>query len=139
MNGYWLKFVILFCVTSVLGDDVIGIWPKKSGNADVNCADVTHAGNMVATGDDFGFVKLFDFPCREKFVSILNTHELRQIYLKIVENMTVSAGGLYSTAGRSNRTQCSPRLEITGKFFRGCVAQTLGRSGGSRHSLCASE
>ena len=54
----------------MLGDDVIGIWPKNCDNADVNCADVTHAGNAVATGDDFGFVKLFDFPCREKFVSI---------------------------------------------------------------------
>ncbi|CAK8677759.1 unnamed protein product [Clavelina lepadiformis] len=53
--------------TSVLGDDVIGIWPKNCVDADVNCANVTHGGNAVATGDDFGFVKLFDFPCKEKF------------------------------------------------------------------------
>nr|CAB3242507.1 echinoderm microtubule-associated protein-like 6 [Phallusia mammillata] len=53
--------------TSVLGDDVIGIWPKNCERGDVNCAHVSHGANAVATGDDFGLVKLFDFPCREKF------------------------------------------------------------------------
>ncbi|XP_078490103.1 echinoderm microtubule-associated protein-like 6 [Ciona intestinalis] len=53
--------------TSVLGDDVIGIWPKNCDRGDVNCANVSRGGNAVATGDDFGFVKLFDFPCRDKF------------------------------------------------------------------------
>uniref|UniRef100_H2YU31 Uncharacterized protein n=1 Tax=Ciona savignyi TaxID=51511 RepID=H2YU31_CIOSA len=54
-------------LSAVLGDDVIGIWPKNCDRGDVNCADVSRGGNAVATGDDFGFVKLFDFPCREKF------------------------------------------------------------------------
>uniref|UniRef100_H2YU30 Anaphase-promoting complex subunit 4 WD40 domain-containing protein n=1 Tax=Ciona savignyi TaxID=51511 RepID=H2YU30_CIOSA len=75
--------------TSVLGDDVIGIWPKNCDRGDVNCADVSRGGNAVATGDDFGFVKLFDFPCREKFVSKLvfmsvNFHYTRAKHRKFV-------------------------------------------------------
>uniref|UniRef100_A0A8C1S5M0 EMAP like 6 n=1 Tax=Cyprinus carpio TaxID=7962 RepID=A0A8C1S5M0_CYPCA len=53
--------------TSVLGDEVLGIWPRNADKADVNCACVSHAGLNVVTGDDFGLVKLFDFPCSEKF------------------------------------------------------------------------
>ncbi|XP_057217479.1 echinoderm microtubule-associated protein-like 6 isoform X1 [Triplophysa rosa] len=53
--------------TSVLGDEVLGIWPRNAEKADVNCACVSHAGLNVVTGDDFGLVKLFDFPCAEKF------------------------------------------------------------------------
>ncbi|XP_041352370.1 echinoderm microtubule-associated protein-like 6 isoform X2 [Gigantopelta aegis] len=52
--------------TSVLGREVIGIWPKDSSNADVNCAHLSHLGNALATGDDSGYVKLFNFPCPEK-------------------------------------------------------------------------
>ncbi|XP_051957235.1 echinoderm microtubule-associated protein-like 6 isoform X1 [Xyrauchen texanus] len=53
--------------TSALGDEVLGIWPRNAEKADVNCACVSHAGLNVVTGDDFGLVKLFDFPCSEKF------------------------------------------------------------------------
>uniref|UniRef100_A0AAR2KFA6 HELP domain-containing protein n=1 Tax=Pygocentrus nattereri TaxID=42514 RepID=A0AAR2KFA6_PYGNA len=53
--------------TSVLGDEVLGVWPRNADKADVNCASVSHAGLNVVTGDDFGLVKLFDFPCPEKF------------------------------------------------------------------------
>ncbi|TTD32934.1 Echinoderm microtubule-associated protein-like 6 [Bagarius yarrelli] len=53
--------------TSILGDEVLGVWPRNADKADVNCASVSHAGLNVVTGDDFGLVKLFDFPCTEKF------------------------------------------------------------------------
>lgn len=61
ISSYW---------NSILGDEVIGIWPRNADKADVNCACVTHAGLNIVTGDDFGLVKLFDFPCTEKFVSL---------------------------------------------------------------------
>lgn len=54
---------------SILGDEVLGIWPRNADKVDVICACVSHAGLNIATGDDFGLVKLFDFPCTEKFVS----------------------------------------------------------------------
>uniref|UniRef100_A0A4W4FP77 HELP domain-containing protein n=1 Tax=Electrophorus electricus TaxID=8005 RepID=A0A4W4FP77_ELEEL len=53
--------------TSVLGDEVLGVWPRNADKADVNCACVSHAGLNIVTGDDFGLVKLFEFPCSEKF------------------------------------------------------------------------
>ncbi|XP_028827800.1 echinoderm microtubule-associated protein-like 6 isoform X1 [Denticeps clupeoides] len=53
--------------TSVLGDEVLGVWPRNAEKADVICACVSHAGLNIVTGDDFGMVKLFDFPCTEKF------------------------------------------------------------------------
>ncbi|KAJ8250799.1 hypothetical protein COCON_G00227210 [Conger conger] len=51
----------------ILGEEVLGIWPRSADKADVNCACVSHAGLNVVTGDDFGLVKLFDFPCTDKF------------------------------------------------------------------------
>lgn len=53
---------------SILGDEVVGIWSRHAEKADVNCACVSHSGISLVTGDDFGMVKLFDFPCPEKFV-----------------------------------------------------------------------
>nr|KAG5687806.1 hypothetical protein BaRGS_005436 [Batillaria attramentaria] len=52
--------------SSVLGKEVVGIWPKDSTKADVNCAHLSNLGNALATGDDFGHVKLFEFPCPDK-------------------------------------------------------------------------
>ncbi|XP_038164228.1 echinoderm microtubule-associated protein-like 6 isoform X4 [Cyprinodon tularosa] len=53
--------------TSILGEEVLGIWPRNADKADVICACVSHAGLNVVSGDDFGLIKLFDFPCTEKF------------------------------------------------------------------------
>ncbi len=50
---------------------MVGIWPRNADKADVNCSNLSHSGNALATGDDFGFVKLFEFPVAEKFVSIV--------------------------------------------------------------------
>ncbi|NXY42531.1 EMAL5 protein, partial [Ceuthmochares aereus] len=73
--------------TSVLGDEVIGIWSRHAEKADVNCACVSHSGINLVTGDDFGMVKLFDFPCPEKFVrmhfyivSTKSTVDIRDLY-----------------------------------------------------------
>ncbi|WAR18910.1 EMAL6-like protein [Mya arenaria] len=53
--------------TSVLGEEVVGIWPRDADKADVNCAHLSHTGTAFATGDDSGHVKLFNFPCAEKY------------------------------------------------------------------------
>ena len=55
---------------SVIGSEVVGIWPRNADKADVNTAHVSHSGNAVATGDDFGLVKLFQFPCPNRNVSV---------------------------------------------------------------------
>lgn len=63
-------------IFSVLGKEVVGIWPRNADKADVNCSNLSHSGNALATGDDFGFVKLFEFPVAEKFVSRMYCLEL---------------------------------------------------------------
>ena len=63
-----LQYILLFL--SILGQEVLGIWPKNASKADINTAHVASCGQAVATGDDFGTVKLFDrFPVEEQFVS----------------------------------------------------------------------
>lgn len=52
--------------TSVLGPEVNGIWPKYSQVNDVNATDALFEHQVIATGDDFGLVKLFRFPCVKK-------------------------------------------------------------------------
>ena len=48
--------------------EVLGIWPENSVTADVNTAHLSRRGDAIATGDDFGTVKLFPFPCPNKNV-----------------------------------------------------------------------
>ena len=46
--------------TCTLGWPVQGIYPPCSDGTDINSVD--RCGGVIATGDDFGFVKLFKFP-----------------------------------------------------------------------------
>jgi len=70
LSCVFLLFFVVVVFPSVLGQEVVGIWPKKADRADVNTVDLSHSGNVAVTGDDFGCVKLFDhFPITEKFVN----------------------------------------------------------------------
>uniref|UniRef100_A0A8C8VLX9 EMAP like 5 n=1 Tax=Pelusios castaneus TaxID=367368 RepID=A0A8C8VLX9_9SAUR len=83
--------------TSVLGDEVVGIWSRHAEKADVNCACVSHSGISLVTGDDFGMVKLFDFPCPEKFAKhkrfLGHSAHLTNIRFTSGDKYVVSAGG----------------------------------------------
>jgi len=48
--------------TCLFGFPVQGIWPGVD-YSDVNSCDRSKNGELLATGDDFGTVKLFKFPC----------------------------------------------------------------------------
>ncbi|XP_016354953.1 echinoderm microtubule-associated protein-like 6, partial [Sinocyclocheilus anshuiensis] len=52
--------------TCVLGPEVNGIWPKYSSVNDINSVDANYSSAVLVTGDDFGLVKLFRFPCLKK-------------------------------------------------------------------------
>ncbi|XP_037602711.1 echinoderm microtubule-associated protein-like 5 isoform X2 [Sebastes umbrosus] len=83
--------------TSVLGDEVIGIWSRNTDKADVTCACVSHSGLNIVTGDDFGMVKLFDFPCPEKFGKhkrfLGHSAHLTNVRFTNGDRFVVSAGG----------------------------------------------
>ena len=52
--------------TSVFGPEVNGIWPKYSNVNGINSVDANYSSAVLVTGDDFGLVKLFRFPCLKK-------------------------------------------------------------------------
>ncbi|XP_045921154.1 echinoderm microtubule-associated protein-like 6 [Micropterus dolomieu] len=83
--------------TSILGDEVLGIWPRNADKAEVNCACVSHAGLNIVTGDDFGLVKLFDFPCTEKFAKhkryLGHSPHVTNIRFSHEDRYVVSTGG----------------------------------------------
>ena len=84
MKYFWTcKGVMwLLCVVwrSVLGEEVVGVWPRNADKADVNTAHLNHSGTAVATGDDFGCLKLFaQFPLTEKFVSLFSNNILIRV------------------------------------------------------------
>ncbi|XP_078356309.1 echinoderm microtubule-associated protein-like 2 isoform X2 [Oculina patagonica] len=47
----------------VLGYTVIGIWPDGADGTDVNSVDRSNEKQLIATGDDFGNVNLYRYPC----------------------------------------------------------------------------
>ena len=57
--------------TSVLGPTCEGIWQPCMDVTDINTTCLAFDGRTLATGDDFGLVKLFEYPCP---VSFLSTH-----------------------------------------------------------------
>lgn len=83
--------------TSFLGDEVLGVWPRNAEKADVNCACVSHAGVNLVTGDDFGLIKLFDFPCSEKFAKhkryFGHSAHVTNIRFSCDDKYVISAGG----------------------------------------------
>ncbi|KAG1660540.1 hypothetical protein FOA52_003891 [Chlamydomonas sp. UWO 241] len=48
--------------TCVLGFPVMGVWPHDSDGTDVNACDRSPSGRYLLSADDFGRVKLFNFP-----------------------------------------------------------------------------
>ncbi|XP_012495852.1 PREDICTED: echinoderm microtubule-associated protein-like 5 [Propithecus coquereli] len=83
--------------TSILGEEVMGIWSRHAEKADVNCACVSHSGISLVTGDDFGMVKLFDFPCPEKFAKhkrfLGHSPHVTNIRFTSGDRHVISAGG----------------------------------------------
>lgn len=49
-------------MTCIFGWPVQGIWPGLD-YTDVNAVDRSRNGLLLASGDDFGQVKLFKYPC----------------------------------------------------------------------------
>ncbi|KAK5925768.1 hypothetical protein CgunFtcFv8_021400 [Champsocephalus gunnari] len=83
--------------TSVLGEEVLGVWPRSSERAEVNCGCVSHSGLSLATGDDFGLIKLFQFPCSDKFAKhkryFGHSAHVTNVRFSCDDKFLISAGG----------------------------------------------
>jgi len=86
-----------------IGFCVMGIWPDFSDGTDVNGVSVSKEGNVVATADDFGGVKLFNFPCLVEDAPFVRysghaSHVSSVLFLRRggagAKQMVVSAGSL---------------------------------------------
>ncbi|XP_075782699.1 echinoderm microtubule-associated protein-like 1 isoform X1 [Pelodiscus sinensis] len=51
--------------TCILGFHVFGVWPEGSDGTDINAVCRSHERKLLSTGDDFGKVHLFSYPCSQ--------------------------------------------------------------------------
>ncbi|XP_060244140.1 echinoderm microtubule-associated protein-like 1 isoform X8 [Meriones unguiculatus] len=51
--------------TCTLGFHVFGVWPEGSDGTDINAVCRAHERKLLSTGDDFGKVHLFAYPCSQ--------------------------------------------------------------------------
>ncbi|KAK1947175.1 Echinoderm microtubule-associated protein-like 6 [Phytophthora citrophthora] len=84
-------------MTSTLGWSVQGIWEAESDGTDVNAVDRSNNGKFLASGDDFGKVKIFQYPCALEKASFLelrgHASHVTKIRWSIGDNYIVSVGG----------------------------------------------
>ena len=52
-------------MTCSLNFTTIGIWPEGADGTDVNACSRSHSGQLIATADDFGRVKLYNYPASQ--------------------------------------------------------------------------
>lgn len=57
--------------TCVISFETIGIWPEGADGTDVNNCARSGDGKLLATGDDFGRVKLFSHPACQPKVAVI--------------------------------------------------------------------
>mgnify|MGYP001432051949 CR=1 FL=1 len=61
-SSYSLRNVAWQVWTSVLGWPVQGIWLEASDGTDVNSCCRSGQGDVIATADDYGMIRLYKFP-----------------------------------------------------------------------------
>ena len=82
--------------TCLFGFPVQGIWPGLD-YTDVNAVDRSRNGTLLATGDDFGQVKLFKYPCVKEKADYNNYYghssHVTKVKFSANDSLVFSAGG----------------------------------------------
>ena len=83
--------------TAPLGWGVQGIWPSGVDGSDINAVDRSRNYEYVASADDFGDVKIFNFPCTNTGASskVANGHSSHVMNVRFNSDSTA----LYSVGG----------------------------------------
>ena len=83
--------------TTLLGPESEGIWPPYTNVTDINSTCTTNDMNIIATGDDFGLVKLFKFPSKEKHAKckkyVGHSSHVTSVRFTADDTKLISAGG----------------------------------------------
>jgi echinoderm microtubule-associated protein-like 5 len=56
------------------------MWPAVSNGDDINSVDVSPDGQLLASADDFGRVKVFKYPCNSSQASYLKFSMALQLF-----------------------------------------------------------
>jgi microtubule-associated protein-like 6 len=91
---------------------VQGIWPASQPNATINAVDVSKDQRLIATADDFGRVKLFNYPCTNALAGYIQ----KPGHSSHVTNCRFEAGAEYLvTTGGNERAvlqyKITPQIE----------------------------
>jgi echinoderm microtubule-associated protein-like 1/2 len=69
-NASTLRDVEWATQTCSISYETIGIWPEGADGTDINVVNRSKDKTLLATGDDFGKVKLFAFPASKPKVKL---------------------------------------------------------------------
>ena len=60
----------------LLSFNTIGIWPENLDGTDLSSAAKSNGNKLLATGDDFGKIKLYAFPTTQPKVNHIENHNI---------------------------------------------------------------
>ncbi len=81
----------------ILGFNTIGVWPETVDGSDLNACARSNGSKLIATGDDFGKIKLYSYPASQPkslhhTVGGHSSHVTRLDFLAD-DNRLISSGG----------------------------------------------
>ncbi|XP_071354154.1 echinoderm microtubule-associated protein-like 1 isoform X5 [Trachinotus anak] len=83
--------------TCTLGFQVFGLWPDGSDGTDINAVCRSSDKSLLVTGDDFGKVHLFSYPCSQfrapSYVSSGHSSHVTNVTFLYDDSYLVSTGG----------------------------------------------
>jgi len=92
-----LKDVQWATQTCTFGWPVQGVFDPSQDGTDVNCVDRAPGDTLLASGDDYGYVNLFRYPCvtkgNQKFIATGHSSHVQRVKFTLDEKHLLSVGG----------------------------------------------